>query len=109
MNGIRLKLTSHDVEQMIYFLSDSVANAKSCGYNRNHEDKHILASLGELLHKLSSSHNCCKLNYNLTIPSSQALALVVHCKRTKRQRSNYDTILLNDVIGRIDNKTVSNF
>jgi len=92
------------MEQLIGFLQFSLAHTTQFGYTKSNTDKLVLASLAELLHKLSTVHTCFKRTYKLQIHLSHGLALVVHCRKPTVFNPGYDEILINDIIGRVAQK-----
>lgn len=100
---IKFKLNQHQLQVWISCL-------ESCWMESSTESppivKMVYHSLSKLMHKLQSENLMSKSNYNFSIDSVEGLAFVTHIQQYDRYILNpIDTVIINEIIGIIDQKT----
>ena len=100
---IKFKLNRHQLEVWISCL-------ESCWMESSNESpplvKMVFHALSKLMHKLQSENLMRKSDYNFSVDSVEALAFVAHIQQYTRYIVNpVDTVIINEIIGIIDQKT----
>ena len=100
---IKFKLNQHQLQVWISCL-------ESCwmvpGNDSTTVVKMVYHALSKLIHKLQSENLTRKSDYNFSIDSIEALAFVAHIQQyTSYILNPVDTVIINEIIGIIDQKT----
>lgn len=106
MKKITLKLKQFELEYIINQTEHVLANAGAYGYSKSHEDRLILAALGEFYDKIHGLHSPFVKDYKLKIQVSQAMAFLIHFHALPGSEIlSAEQLCIQTLIGKIDQQT----